>query len=450
MTTLAAVEPSSRIRRRQLERGRLLTWVVVVALIGLSGISVWRMRSLDELPDVGDPFDVALARRPIVISDDDNAYVAYAAAQIKSQDAPSAFWDTLWTRKDGALTWSKADPGVLAFLKKNRAALEIWREGSERPDSFYHQPSEQAFDIILPLMQEVALHTGMAALEGSRLEEKGEMEAAWGWYRTMLRSSRLIGRHGVLVERRCGAKMHELAAQCILHWAADPRVDTKHLHQALEDTLAADALTSPDSEAVKLEYLMCLRDLEELLASVREIDMPGGRADWMNQVVPWNVRREIHRLRLRASNDVERSRRALRLVFANWLAQVDRPAAERAPVAILKPTLIYAADPTAPPAARAVKPELLDKAIDHTSLARIMVRSNDAANAADRFWWWEREGFLARERRRRSVLIVKLAALLYRREHGQLPPNAGALLGPYLKVLPEGVKSDDPIPSQLE
>ncbi|MFI5456812.1 MAG: hypothetical protein ACHRXM_15300 [Isosphaerales bacterium] len=405
---------------------------------------------MDELPDVGDPFDVAEARRPIMISDEDNAYVAYAAAHIKSQDAPTAFWDGLWKGKDGALTWSKAEPGVLDFLKKNRAALEIWRAGSERPDSFYHQRSQQAFDITLPLMQEVALHSGMAALEGSRLEEKGEIEEAWRWYRAMLRSSRLIGRHGVLVERRYGAKMHELAARRILHWAADPRVDTKHLHQALKDTLAADALTSPDSEAVKLEYLMCLRDLDELLFSVREIAMPRGRAGWLNQVVPWSVGREIHRFRLRAANDVERSRRALRLVFANWLAQVNRPAAERAPIAILKPTLIYAADPTAPPAARAVKPELLDRAIDHTSLARIMLRSEDAGNAADRFWWWEREGFLARERRRRSAIIVKLAAELYRREHGQLPPTAGALLGPYLEVLPEGVKSDDPIPSQLE
>ena len=58
----------------------------------------------------------------------------------------------------------------------------------------------------------------------------------------------------------------------------------------------------------------------------------------------------------------------MRLLFANWLAQMDRPAAQRAPVAIKEPVLIYAADPTAPPAARAVAPEVLNKAIDHNAL----------------------------------------------------------------------------------
>ena len=60
----------------------------------------------------------------------------------------------------------------------------------------------------------------------------------------------------------------------------------------------------------------------------------------------------------------------MRLLYANWLAQVDRPAAERAPVAIRKPLAIYEADPTAPPAARAISPELLLKAIDRDPLLR--------------------------------------------------------------------------------
>ena len=69
--------------------------------------------------------------------------------------------------------------------------------------------------------------------------------------------------------------------------------------------------------------------------------------------------RKIQRFRFRASNDPEKSRRALRLVFANWLAQVDRPAAERARSATHAGLLIYEADPTAPPAARAVTPDAL-------------------------------------------------------------------------------------------
>ena len=52
--------------------------------------------------------------------------------------------------------------------------------------------------------------------------------------------------------------------------------------------------------------------------------------------------------------------------------------------------------------------------------------------------------------RRRPVLIVRLAAELYRREQGQHPPTAGVLLGIYLKELPEGIVANDPIPAGLE
>ena len=137
------------------------------------------------------------------------------------------------------------------------------------------------------------------------------------------------------------------------------------------------------------------------------------------------------------TNDVERSRRATRLLFANWLAQVDRPAAKRAPVAISKPTLIYAADPTAPPAARAVAPEILDKGIDHTTLAQAMFRPEDTSfKSAPPISMnpWEGDSVLAREPRRRAALIVNLASELYRRENGQAPATAGALVGPVSQI----------------
>jgi hypothetical protein len=60
---------------------------------------------------------------------------------------------------------------------------------------------------------------------------------------------------------------------------------------------------------------------------------------------------------------------------------------------------------------------------------------------------WEEGGSLGRERRRRSVLIVRLAAELYHRDHGAAPATAGALLGTVLEELPEGIGADDPIPA---
>jgi hypothetical protein len=63
---------------------------------------------------------------------------------------------------------------------------------------------------------------------------------------------------------------------------------------------------------------------------------------------------------------------------------------------------------------------------------------------------WEGDGFLVREVRHRAALIVKLAAELFRREHNQPPSPAGALVGPYLKVLSEGIDHDEPIPDGIE
>ena len=65
-------------------------------------------------------------------------------------------------------------------------------------------------------------------------------------------------------------------------------------------------------------------------------------------------------------------------------------------------------------------------------------------------WAWEGESPLAREPRRRAVLIVKLAAELYRREHGRPPENAGALLHGCLKELPNGISRDEEIPADIE
>jgi hypothetical protein len=111
---------------------------------------------------------------------------------------------------------------------------------------------------VIPLIEDARVFAGMAALEGSRLEESGAPEDAWDWYCAMVRSSRLIGRHGSLVQRLFGAKIHDLAVRCILRWASDPRVGAAPLRRALDDTLAADALTPPVSVSLKCTYLLCL------------------------------------------------------------------------------------------------------------------------------------------------------------------------------------------------
>jgi hypothetical protein len=449
MTTDSMTEAARRGRfwnnlRRRLTGVRLLVGGIVASLALFLGVSIWRLRGLDGLPDVADPFDVAEALRPIELPDDQNAYAGYEVAHAGPVRFPQGFpRDDLKT-----LTWSKASPAVRAFLEKERPALELWRQASERPDALYHQLGTIAPDTLLGLAQDMRFLAQLAGIEGTRLEEEGAMGPAWTWYRAMLRFSRLVGRHGGLVERLIGAAVHDQAAHRILHWAADPRLDVRQLRQALDETRAADALTPPLSDALKYEYLMYLRDLRELRVMVKDTDLPGGKSGLLEVVTSrMGIRDPAQRIWLRASNDMERSRRAMRLLFANWLAQVDRPPTRRAPVAIREPVAIYARDPTAAPAARAVAPDVLNKALDHNALSRTMFHFDKINFRPYRAEVWEENGSLARERRNRSVLIVRLAAELYRCEHGHFPATAGALAGPYIKELPEGIAPGDPIPT---
>ncbi len=437
-------EITTKIPRVWLGKGRL-RWAVGAALFALLILWIWTVLNLNGLPDVGDPFDVAAARRPIVVDDSDNAYVLFAQAKGKQSRYTAALAKLDLT----TLVWSKAGAAMREYLEKNREALDLWRAGSERPDALYFQPGKEAIDTVIPLVQDTMILSHLGGLEGSRHQDQGEMAEAWTWFRAILRSSRHVGRHGVSIERLMGAYMHKHAARRILDWAADPRVDARLLRKALDDTLAADAMTPPLSEALKVDYLMWLRDMEELRVMVNDVPMPGGQFGVLEQMVKaTGAKLQIQRVRLRATNDVDRSRRVMRLLFANWLAQVDKPSSKRAPIAIAGPTLIYAADPTAPPAARALAPEILDNAILNTALAQEMFRpSFKHITIGGPRVPWEGDGPLAREPLRRAALIVKLAAELYRRERGQAPTTAGALVGPYLKVLPEGIEPNDPIPT---
>jgi hypothetical protein len=461
MAKPVASDGSGRFRCLDAGPGRRLAIGVSLGLIALVGATIWRMGSLDGLPDVGDPFDVAEARRPIEIPDADNAFVAYAAAH-KLVDPTSSideaarglFLDALLDDKIKPLTWSSAPPALRDYLKAKRGALEIWREGSGRRDALYHQPSRLSLDTVMGLIQDASVFAGMAALEGSRLEDAGARDEAWNWYLEMLRCSRLIGRHGVLIQREFGATIHSMAARCILRWAADPRIGAGQVRRALHDTLDADVLTPPDSEAIKLDYLSCMksvegmRSFEGMMRSFgHTIHLLGGRQQSvLDAIVPQFVKLPVQRSRLSASNELERSRRTFRLLFANWLAQVDRPAGRRARLAIRTPVWIYADDPSAPAAARAVSPESLARALDRMEMAVFLFGRVPGPGDPP----WEGKGVLTRERRRRSVLIVRLAAELYRREHGAAPAKAGTLLGTVLEELPEGIAAADPIPVGLE
>ena len=95
MSTKSMSEPSESARppgllRRWLGVGWRLAVGIAVGLALFLGMAIWQIRSLDELPDIGDPFDVAEALRPVDLPDEQNAYVVYATAHPSRFQFPKA------------------------------------------------------------------------------------------------------------------------------------------------------------------------------------------------------------------------------------------------------------------------------------------------------------------------------------------------------------------------
>jgi hypothetical protein len=394
-----------------------------LALAGLIfAVNFWW--ALIRLPDVGDPFDLEAALRSAPVAPGENAFTLYRVASAKLGRSSNP--------QEDVLDWEGASPTLRAYLASNREALDLWREGTERPEAIYYQTGEATLATILPVIQDLMMLARLGLLEGARLEASGDMAGAWGWYRAALRSSRHAAMAGFLVERQIGAAIHGRACDRLTRWAADPRVDAGLLRRALDDVAAIDAMTPPLSESLKREYFIRLRDLDEMNILVEDLPPPVGDPNWYRQRPIANKGLGyVQRARVSLENDRERSRRVLRLVFANWLAQVDKPARLRARVATRQPVMLYEADPSAPPAARALPPEDLAREVGRTLLAR------EAMKVILERPSWEADGILARERSRQAALVVTLAEQLYRREHGRPPSDVGELVGPYLEAIPE-------------
>src|SRR5262249_97908 len=97
--------------------------------------------------------------------------------------------------------WSKADPRVRRWAEENRDALALYREGAERPDALEPgraRPPDRRSDEEMRALRSLHL---LALIEASRLEVRGDMAEAWGWYRTALRASYHFGLRGGQIHR---------------------------------------------------------------------------------------------------------------------------------------------------------------------------------------------------------------------------------------------------------
>jgi hypothetical protein len=415
-----------RKRLRQLAR---VTFVLAIGLaLAATAFAIWWLTSLNRLPDIGDPFDVA-AFRAFRVPDDQNAFTFLRRAEEKLTPSPSHL----------ALSWSQADPKLREWVEANRQAIELFQQGADRSDA-----ANPAGESVVN-GQRLAF---LVLLEGDRRQEPGDTAGAWDCYRAVLRMATHTRRRGSLRQRQdLDAYWNGLLQQRLETWAADPRTTIPQLRNALDDVLKSEPRPDWDSFAIKAAYLEMMRALEQpvSLLTREEIEWEYtyrlGDMQFSPDMVGYLSAARRFLLR-----EPERSRRVLRLLYANYLAQVEthrlrpRKPAVRALLSLQTPTNpmgksttnvpLYSVSPLAPAGARALPPQEIASWLVTTNdiKLRIFVASNCQ-------WPWSPDRL--RDRRAYCDLVIMLATEIYRRERGAPLPTEAALVGTYLQSLPD-------------
>ena len=405
-------------------RPRRKLWAFGPALlITLAILIAIKITSLNGLPDIGDPFDIEAFARPI--PDEANAFVLYKRAFEKLGKEPA----------NPSFVWSTADPSQRRWLDENREALGLWREGTGRPDALYIPPKTLTIATLLPVMQAMRSFGRLAILEGTRLEAEGDLKGALDWYLAVLRSSRHCGRRGFPIERLVGIAVASMGSTRLLAWAVNPGVDTAMLRRALDAVVECEAMTPPSSDSFKCEYISFLNTVAD--PAYQEPDkLLGNSSPWIWTTPPGKA---FVRAERSFKSEPERSRRVYRLIMANWLEYCDRPRTNRPAFATLPPSTylnpfgatsgfeLFVPEAAAPATVKVFSPEDLAGWFHSTLYAEIFSPNFGAMEKAIR-----------RDRGTFANLQITLANEIYKKEKGEYPEKVEALIGPYLKALPEG------------
>jgi hypothetical protein len=430
----ASGKPSKAVELLRKRLRQLLRVVVVLAAcltVAAAALAIWWLNSLNGLPDIGDPFDVA-AFRTFSLPDEQNAFTFFRRAWKAAEPVP---WE-----------FSETNPVFRAFVEANRPAVELILQGAEQGDGISGPvgeplPGENNSDLdsAYPLQASSWGLVGILLMEGGLREERGDMTGAWDCYRAVLRMTVHVRRRERLKDRVRVTLWLPVLQRHLATWAADPRTTIPQVRRALEAVVACRPRPEWDVFTLKIEYLDIMRFLDRGVVLPREQI----EEEWTHRLgemqLPVDLARDLYQMKRGLAREPERSRRVIRLLFANWLAHLEHPVqrkpAARARFHIAKQTnsvLLYHASPDAPAAARALSPQ---------ELARWLVTANDAKLAL-RYAFHTWPAVRRREQRGYREQVVLLAREIYRRERGALPPSDEALVGTYLKSLPDDGAAD--------
>jgi hypothetical protein len=383
---------------------------VFVVLVLLASPFIYRSSQLAGLPDIGDPFDVE-AFGTVEITDEENAFIEYRDAAALLTEMTDAVTES-YTRV-GEEGWSAANDELRQWLRDNRAALEIWRKGTQKPRALCHQPRLIRIDTFLLVASNLRDLGRLAQMEGSKLEAEGNFQAAWEWYRAIFCFSRHLGQHGMLLERMIGMALHAITAGVMEQRSRNSSVNADELRKALEAIRVAFQMTPPASTSYKVAYLSLRNSLAEPNLTVVE----------QFGLAPAGFEGRLATTWFFLTNEPEVTRRLSQHCYGNWLEQIDKPRHAR-PAQSAIAGLFQTATPASPGRLELSASEI-ENYLRSSQIAAYVLGVMSTFDES-----------IGREQARQGALEVVLAAQIYRREQGKFPEKAEDLLDGILDDLP--------------
>jgi len=424
------------LRKRLRQLLRVVVDLAACVAVAATALAIWWLNSLNGLPDIGDPFDVA-AFRAFRLPDEQNAFTYLRRASEKLTPMVGMVGGNGAEPGELKFSWSIANPTLRKWAGENREAFELFQQGAEQADAA--NPAGDPTD-------HRSFHGGLislALLEASRRQESGDTAGAWVCYRAVLRTITHLRRRGSTLQRQIAREASRPLQRRLTDWAMGPRTTISQLRTALEVVLENEPKPEWDLFAVKYGYLELMGALEQPIplwfSSQQAIE-----GEWTFRLGDLSLSPDmvdqLEAARRFLLREPERSRRVLRLLCANYLAHVEtrgrqprKPAVWAVFTYVTSPNPItkgkdriplYPVDPEAPAGARALPPQ---------GVAGWLVATVDAKLRLIR----EYDEWLPPARRAYRDLVIMLATEIFRRERGAPPPTEDALVGTYLQSLPD-------------
>src|SRR5689334_14071766 len=173
--------PSKLVQLLRKRLRQVLRAVVVLAAcvaVAATAFAIWWLNSLNGLPDIGDPFDVA-AFRAFRLPDEQNAFTDLRRASEKLTPLVGMVGGNGADPGELKFSWSIANPTLREWAGENREAFALFLQGAERSDAA--NPAGDPTDNPALASDEAWQVYGfdgrlimLALLEASRREEGGD------------------------------------------------------------------------------------------------------------------------------------------------------------------------------------------------------------------------------------------------------------------------------------